>query len=49
MKKKHYYFDMPEETYNFIIKKDILKERKNRTQFVLFCLVWYNYLKGELL
>jgi len=28
MKKPHYYFDMPKETYDFIIKKGILRESK---------------------
>lgn len=33
MEKPHYYFDMPKETYDFIIKKGILKEsRKSRTK-----------------
>ena len=32
MEKMHYYFDMPRETYDFIIKKGILREsRKERT------------------
>ena len=32
MKKDHYYFDMPEETYNYIIKKGILRQsKKERT------------------
>lgn len=32
MKKQHYYYDMPQETYNFIIKKGLLREsRKERT------------------
>lgn len=39
MKKKHYYFDMPEETYNFIIKKGILKESKKEKTILDLCLM----------
>lgn len=28
MNKQHYYFDMSDETYNYILKKGILKESK---------------------
>ncbi len=28
MQKQHYYFDMPQETYDFIIRKGILRESK---------------------
>lgn len=28
MSKQHYYYDMPQETYNYIISKSILKESK---------------------
>ena len=41
MKKEHYYFDMSEETYNFIIKKGILKESKKEKTILDLC------LKGE--
>lgn len=39
--KQHYYFDMPEETYNFIVKKGILKESKKEKTILDLC------LKGE--
>lgn len=41
MKKEHYYFDMPEETYNYIIQKGILKESKKEKTILDLC------LKGE--
>lgn len=41
MKKRHYYFDMSEETYNFIIKKGILKESRKEKTILDLC------LKGE--
>jgi DNA-binding NarL/FixJ family response regulator len=41
MKKEHYYFDMPEETYKYIIKKGILKESKKEKTILDLC------LKGE--
>lgn len=32
MKKKHYYYDMPKETYNYIVSKGILREsQKEKT------------------
>lgn len=36
--KKHYYFDMPQETYDFIIKKGILKESKKEKTILDLCL-----------
>ena len=41
MKKEHYYFDMPQETYNYIIKKGMLKESKKEKTILDLC------LKGE--
>ena len=41
MIKPHYYFDMPEETYNYIIRKGILKESKKEKTILDLC------LKGE--
>lgn len=41
MKKEHYYFDMPQETYNYIVKKGILKESKKEKTILDLC------LKGE--
>lgn len=38
MKKDHYYFDMPKETYEFIIKKGILKESKKEKTILDLCL-----------
>lgn len=38
MEKLHYYFDMPEETYNFIIKKGILRESKKEKTILDLCL-----------
>lgn len=40
-KNPHYYFDMPQETYDFIIKKGILKESKKEQTILDLC------LKGE--
>ena len=37
MIKQHYYFDMPDETYKYIIRKNILREskkKKNNTRFM---------------
>ena len=39
MKKPHYYFDMPRETYEFIIKKGILKESKKKKTILDLCLL----------
>lgn len=39
--RKHYYFDMPQETYNYIIKKGILKESRKEKTILDLC------LKGE--
>jgi len=39
MKKPHYYFDMPKETYDFIIKKGILKESKKEKTILDLCLL----------
>ena len=41
MLKSHYYFDMPQETYNYIIRKGILKESKKEKTILDLC------LKGE--
>ena len=41
MKKQHYYFDIPKETYDFIIKKGILKESKKEKTILDLC------IKGE--
>lgn len=41
MKKPHYSFDMPQETYDFIMKKGILKESKKEKTILDLC------LKGE--
>lgn len=41
MEKKHYYFDMPNETYNYIIRKGILRESKKEKTILDLC------LKGE--
>lgn len=41
MNKAHYYFDMPQETYEFIIRKGILKESKKEKTILDLC------LKGE--
>lgn len=38
MKKEHYYFDMPQETYDFIIRKGILKESKKEKTILDSCL-----------
>lgn len=38
MEKPHYYFDMPKETYDFIIKKGILKESKKEKTILDLCL-----------
>jgi DNA-binding NarL/FixJ family response regulator len=38
MEKLHYYFDMPEETYNFIIKKGILRESRKEKTILDLCL-----------
>lgn len=41
MKRDHYYFDMPQETYEFIIRQGILKESKKEKTILDLC------LKGE--
>ena len=41
MLKQHYFFDMPQETYNYIIRKGILKESKKEKTILDLC------LKGE--
>lgn len=38
MAKEHYYFDMPKEIYDFIIKKGILKESKKEKTILDLCL-----------
>lgn len=39
--KEHYYFDMPQETYNYIIRQGILRESKKEKTILDLC------LKGE--
>lgn len=39
--RKRFYFDMPQETYDFIIKKGILRESKKEKTILDLC------LKGE--
>lgn len=38
MEKQHYYFDMSKETYEFIIKKGILKESKKERTILDLCI-----------
>lgn len=38
MKKQHYYFDMPQETYDFIVRKGVLKESKKEKTILDLCL-----------
>ena len=38
MKKEHYYFDMPEETYKYILQKGILKESKKEKTILDLCI-----------
>jgi len=38
VQKQHYYFDMPQETYDFIIRKGILKESKKEKTILDLCL-----------
>lgn len=38
MNQEHYYFDMPQETYDFIIQKGILKESKKERTILDLCL-----------
>ena len=38
MKKPHYYFDMSKETYEYIIKKGILKESRKEKTILDLCL-----------
>ena len=38
MKKAHYYFDMSQEMYDFIIRKGILKESKKEKTILDLCL-----------
>lgn len=37
MNKDHYYFDMPEETYKYILQKGILKESKKEKTILDLC------------
>lgn len=39
MKKPHYYFDMSKETYDFILKKGILRESRKEKTILDLCLV----------
>lgn len=41
MKREHYYFDMPQETYNYIMRAGILKESRKEKTILDSC------LKGE--
>ena len=41
MKKDQYYYDMPEETYNYILRMGILKESRKEKTILDLC------LKGE--
>jgi len=41
MKKQHYYFDMPKETYDYIVRLGILKESRKEKTILDLC------LKGE--
>ena len=38
MKKEHYYFDMPQEVYDFIMRKGILKESKKEKTILDLCI-----------
>lgn len=38
MKKPHFYYDMTKETYDFIIKKGILKESRKEKTILDMCL-----------
>lgn len=38
MKKDHYYFDMPIETYNYILKLNLLRESKKEKTILDLCL-----------
>ncbi len=38
MKKPHYYFDMSDEAYRFIMKKGLLKESKKEKTILDLCL-----------
>lgn len=38
MKKEHYYFDMPQEAYNYIIKRGILKQSKKEKTILDLCI-----------
>lgn len=38
MKKEHYYFDMPQQTYEFIIQKGLLKESRKEKTILDSCL-----------
>ena len=38
MKNQHYYYDMPKETYDFIIKKGILRESRKEKTILDLCL-----------
>lgn len=42
MQKQHYYFDMPQETYDFIIRKGILRESKKEKTILDLCLQGYS-------
>lgn len=38
--RKHFIFDMPQETYDFIIKSGILRESKKEKTILDLCLKW---------
>lgn len=39
MKKEHFYYDMPLETYNYVIKGSLLKESKKEKTILDLCLI----------
>lgn len=36
--KEHYYFDMPQETYNYIVRQGVLKESRKEKTILDLCL-----------
>ncbi len=38
MKKEHYYFDMPADAYNYIVRSGMLKESKKERTILDLCL-----------
>lgn len=37
--KEHFYYDMPQETYNYVIKGNLLKESKKEKTILDLCLI----------